>query len=169
MLTIIRLDQGDLKDSSAAAEALSHLSQGFSPVPGQFPPGILSNQLPLQHPMGGEPGPSSHPRGPPNLGQLSAIASALQASAHQGQSPEEDGAQNDGDEGSPEASDKPGSSGKTSGRRGGRSAAMSNDEWARIRKDNHVCTPFLTILHASLCIIIANPPNTERSRETTAW
>ena len=51
-----QLIQGDLKDSSAAAEALSHLSQGFSPVahPGQFPPGLLPNQLPL--PAGGEPG-----------------------------------------------------------------------------------------------------------------
>ncbi|KAI0744510.1 hypothetical protein C8Q76DRAFT_687907 [Earliella scabrosa] len=142
------LNRGDLKDS-VAAEALSHLAQGFPPVahPGQFPHGMLPAQLPLQHnPMAGEPGPSSHPRGPPNLGQLSAVATALQANAQQlppppdGHPPSQDGGAppNGGpptDEDSPDASEKPTSKG--SGRRGGRSSTMSNDEWARIRKDNH--------------------------------
>ncbi|RPD63399.1 hypothetical protein L227DRAFT_521541 [Lentinus tigrinus ALCF2SS1-6] len=142
------LNRGEAKDS-AAAEALSHLSQGFQPVGQNFPHGLLPGQLPLQHnAMASEPGPSSHPRGPPNLGQLSAVASAIQATVHQAQQaaaaaaaadahpPEQDG-------GSPQPPDSPGegsekpASGKTSGRRGGRSAAMSNDEWARIRKDNH--------------------------------
>ncbi|OSD00680.1 hypothetical protein PYCCODRAFT_1437004 [Trametes coccinea BRFM310] len=150
--------RGDLKDS-AAAEALSNLSQTAfmqqhlpQAHPGQFPPqGIHPHQQPLQHNgIGGEPGPSSHPRGPPNLGQLSAIASALQANAPQaanatearppsatqdGSAPQEspspaaDLTSGEGDRASP--------SQKTSGRRGGRSATMTNDEWARIRKDNH--------------------------------
>ncbi len=134
-----------MKDS-AAAEALSHLAQGaFMPAghPGQFPPhGMLPNQPPIQS-MTGEPGPSSHPRGPPNLGQLSAVATALQATAHQApppqQQPEEDSL-SAGGEGSGGEGDKP--SGKTGGRRGGRNPTMTNDEWARIRKDNHVRLSF---------------------------
>ncbi|KAI0702831.1 hypothetical protein C8T65DRAFT_728390 [Cerioporus squamosus] len=141
---------GEAKDS-AAAEALSHLSQGFQPVSQQFPPGMLSGQIPLQHTMTSEPGPSSHPRGPPNLGQLSAVASAIQATVHQAQQaaaaaaaapPDARAQSHDGtspqppDSPSQEGGEKP-ASGKGTGRRGGRSAAMSNDEWARIRKDNH--------------------------------
>ncbi|PIL25816.1 transcription factor [Ganoderma sinense ZZ0214-1] len=128
-----------MKDS-AAAEALSHLAQGaFMPGghPGQFPPhGMHPNQPPLQ-PMAGEPGPSSHPRGPPNLGDLSAIATALQATAHQAPppQPEEDSLSAGGGEGSGGEGDKPAPT-KT-GRRGGRNPTMTNDEWARIRKDNH--------------------------------
>ena len=155
------LTQGDLKDS-VAAEALSHLAQGFPPVahPGQFPHGMLPTQLPLQHnPMAGEPGPSSHPRGPPNLGQLSAVATALQANAQQlppppdGHPPSQDGGAppNGGpptDDDSPDASEKP-TSAKGSGRRGGRSSTMSNDEWARIRKDNHVRFSVQSPLHLS--------------------
>ncbi|TBU40521.1 hypothetical protein BD309DRAFT_967247 [Dichomitus squalens] len=137
------LNRGDLKDS-AAAEALSHLSQGaFVPAAptGQFPHGILPNQQSLP-PMSGEPGPSSHPRGPPNLGQLSAVASALQATAHQATSapPPQSDAESPGGgggEGSSGEGDRPSSQSKSSGRRGGRSATMTNDEWARIRKDNH--------------------------------
>ncbi|RDX41600.1 hypothetical protein OH76DRAFT_1449535 [Lentinus brumalis] len=113
---------------------------------------MLSGQLPLQHAqMASEPGPSSHPRGPPNLGQLSAVASVIQATVHQAQqaqaaataaaldahAPSEDGTSPQPEDGhSQDGGEKP-ASGKTSGRRGGRSAAMSNDEWARIRKDNH--------------------------------
>lgn len=102
------------------------------PVPTPFP----------SHPPGqaipgiGDPGPSSHPRGPPNLGQLSAAAAAA------GQTPpiptgplgqEGEDANGDGDD-----SDKP-KGGSGSGRtRGNRPAAMGTDEWARQRKDNHV-------------------------------
>ncbi|KAI0633058.1 hypothetical protein C8Q77DRAFT_1121354 [Trametes polyzona] len=125
-----------------------HLPQAH---PGQFPPhGMHPHQAPMAHSgMASEPGPSSHPRGPPNLGQLSAIATALQANAPQAPPPAEprppsasqDGGQiqsspspAEGD--SPDA-ERPTSTGKTSGRRNGRSATMTNDEWARIRKDNH--------------------------------
>ncbi|KAI1787369.1 hypothetical protein LXA43DRAFT_1098299 [Ganoderma leucocontextum] len=134
------LNRGDVKDS-AAAEALSHLAQGaFMPAghPSQFPPhGMLPNQPPMQ-PMAGEPGPSSHPRGPPNLGQLSDIATALQATVHQAAppppQPDEDSLSTGGGEGSGGEGDKPPSKG---GRRGGRNPTMTNDEWARVRKDNH--------------------------------
>ncbi|KAI0354209.1 hypothetical protein OH77DRAFT_1405414 [Trametes cingulata] len=151
------INRGDLKDS-AAAEALSNLSQTAflqqhipQTHPGQFPPhGIHPHQQPMQpNGMAGEPGPSSHPRGPPNLGQLSAVASALQANAPQG-SPSAEGrptsAPQDG--GAPQSSpeplegaspegERPSATTKTTGRRGGRNATMTNDEWARIRKDNH--------------------------------
>ena len=143
------MQQGEAKDS-AAAEALSHLAQGF-PVAQNFPHGMLAGQLPLQHTaMPSEPGPSSHPRGPPNLGQLSAVASAIQATVHQAQQAAAAAAAADAhppsqDDTSPQSPDSPSqdgtdkpASGKSGGRRGGRSAAMSNDEWARIRKDNHV-------------------------------
>ncbi|KAI0363231.1 hypothetical protein BV20DRAFT_975908 [Pilatotrama ljubarskyi] len=150
-------NRGDLKDS-AAAEALSNLSQTAflqqhlpQAHPGQFPPhGIHPHQQPMQtNGMANEPGPSSHPRGPPNLGQLSAVASALQANAPQA-SPSAEGrppsASHDG--GAPQSSpspaegaspegERPTSTGKPTGRRGGRNATMTNDEWARIRKDNH--------------------------------
>ncbi|KAM5533500.1 hypothetical protein V8D89_012837 [Ganoderma adspersum] len=131
-----------MKDS-AAAEALSHLAQGaFMPGghPSQFPPhGMHPNQPPIP-PMAGEPGPSSHPRGPPNLGELSAIATALQATAHQAAPPppqlDDDNMSVGGGDGSGGEGDKPAPT-KTGGRRGGRNPTMTNDEWARIRKDNH--------------------------------
>ena len=71
----------------------------------------------------------------------SSAASALQAAAHQAASapppqPEADSPSAGGGEGSSGEGDKPPSA--KSGRRGGRSATMTNDEWARIRKDNHV-------------------------------
>ncbi|KAI0659537.1 hypothetical protein C8Q70DRAFT_116442 [Cubamyces menziesii] len=151
------LTRGDLKDS-AAAEALSNLSQTAmmqqhlpQAHPNQFAPhGVHPHQPPMPHNgMASEPGPSSHPRGPPNLGQLSAIASALQANAPQAPPPEDarppsasqDGAGPQGSpspaEGSSGDADRSAPTAKSSGRRGGRSATMTNDEWARIRKDNH--------------------------------
>ncbi|OJT11302.1 Transcriptional regulator CBF1 [Trametes pubescens] len=147
-------NRGDLKDS-AAAEALSNLSQTaflqqHLPQPSQFP-----GMHPLQHNgMPSEPGPSSHPRGPPNLGQLSAVATALQATAPQpppstegappsasqdGGQPQDSPEPEDGD--SPDT-ERPTSTGKSGGRRNGRSSTMTNDEWARVRKDNHVRPPF---------------------------
>ncbi|KAH9886711.1 hypothetical protein C8Q73DRAFT_715031 [Cubamyces lactineus] len=152
------LNRGDLKDS-AAAEALSNLSQTAmmqqhlpQTHPNQFAAhGVHPHQPPMQHNgMTSEPGPSSHPRGPPNLGQLSAVASALQANAPQAPPPADVRPPSDSQDGAggPQTSPSPaeGSSGdadrsaptsKSSGRRGGRSATMTNDEWARIRKDNH--------------------------------
>ncbi|KAH9851282.1 hypothetical protein C2E23DRAFT_877133 [Lenzites betulinus] len=145
-------NRGDLKDS-AAAEALSNLSQTAfmqqhlpQAHPAQFPP---HGMHPIQHNgMPGEPGPSSHPRGPPNLGQLSAVASAMQATAPHPQpvaegQPPDDSQEGDQTQGSPPPdgddgdTDRPPSTSKSSGRRNGRSATMTNDEWARIRKDNH--------------------------------
>ncbi|KAI8996257.1 hypothetical protein BD414DRAFT_194555 [Trametes punicea] len=126
-----------------------HLPQAH---PGQYPPhGIHPHQQPpLQHNgIANEPGPTSHPRGPPNLGQLSAVASALQANAPQTAAPAEARPQSATQEGAPTQtspspaegasaeSDRSASASKTTGRRGGRSATMTNDEWARIRKDNH--------------------------------
>ncbi|KAJ3520726.1 hypothetical protein NM688_g9122 [Phlebia brevispora] len=125
--------QGDPKDS-VAAETLSNLSQSASPYH-HMPPGMPM----YQHYPGMDPGPSSHPRGPPSLGNGTQLPTAgppppvrspTEAEAQQnlgadGQqvpsSPTQDG-------------DKPKSA---SGRRNGRSATMTNDEWARQRKDNH--------------------------------
>ncbi|KAI0938006.1 hypothetical protein AcW1_002333 [Taiwanofungus camphoratus] len=160
----------DPKDS-VAAETLSNLAQtayaqqGHPNHPQHIPHQahyhvVHSQQPPHSHPLASEPGPSSHPRGPPNLGQLGAVASALQpppplpptqtsvmrTQAHDGG----EGAQRlegqdagagdggNGSDGAGDGSDKAGNSGKSSGgRRGGRNAAMSNDEWTRQRKDNH--------------------------------
>jgi bHLH factor len=53
------------------AQSLQAVSQaGFFPIQNQH------HQMPFPGPGIGDPGPSSHPRGPPNLGQLSAIAAA---------------------------------------------------------------------------------------------
>ncbi|KAH9932846.1 hypothetical protein B0H21DRAFT_760478 [Amylocystis lapponica] len=162
-------NRGDLKDS-AAAETLSNLSQATfaqHQAHQQHPHHPQHLQHPHHYPVHphhphvtlADPGPSTHPRGPPNLGQLSAAASALQsptAPPQQGQMPMmrahsqegDDGMGNDdgggdgmdggsGGEGGADG-DKPNSSGgKAGGRRGGRSATMSNDEWTRQRKDNH--------------------------------
>lgn len=89
----------------------------------------------------GDPGPSSHPRGPPNLGQLSAAAAAAVHTTtiptgppdQEGEEPKKDSDDGDKAKGAP-------TSGTGSGRtRGNRTAAMGTDEWARQRKDNHVC------------------------------
>jgi len=93
--------------------------------PGQGIPGI------------GDPGPSSHPRGPPNLGQLSAAAAAaVQTPPIPAGPPVPEGeeADKEGDDpDNPKSGSAPGS-GRT---RGNRPAAMGTDEWARQRKDNH--------------------------------
>ncbi|KAH7911299.1 hypothetical protein BJ138DRAFT_1179667 [Hygrophoropsis aurantiaca] len=104
-----------------------------------------THQLPGHHstfsaqglPGPNDPGPSSHPRGPPNLGQLSAVAAAavhspMMNSAQQGHETEEGASDTE------ETDPKPKSSGTSGGRsrnRGG--AAMGTDEWTRQRKDNH--------------------------------
>lgn len=111
-----------------AAEALSHMATSFPHLPPGVPPPFPHYQMP-----GMEPGPSSHPRGPPNLGNINTGASPNEQISHgsDGQDvPQSPGA----GPSSPNDSDKP----KTAGRRTGRSATMSNDEWARQRKDNHV-------------------------------
>lgn len=99
------------------------------------------HQMPFPAPGIGDPGPSSHPRGPPNLGQLSAIAAAA------GQTPPVPHTQDGGEDlsdtdGGEKPSIAPQSGPATSGRsRASRSAAMGTDEWTRQRKDNHVSIP----------------------------
>ncbi|OAX40993.1 hypothetical protein K503DRAFT_713568 [Rhizopogon vinicolor AM-OR11-026] len=121
--------QGDM--TGETAQSLQAVSQaGFFPIQSQ-------HQMPFPGPGIGDPGPSSHPRGPPNLGQLSAIAAAA------GQTPPapphtHDGgeAMSDTDMEKPQTTPQPGPA--TSGRsRASRSAAMGTDEWTRQRKDNH--------------------------------
>lgn len=125
------------KDSDAA-QTLSNLSQNaqfaaLAQAQAQAQPGTSGpNQ---SNPF--DAGPSSHPRGPPNLGQLSALASQsppLSAARAQGQQEGEEMG-SDGDEdnkGGNQASPQPGT------KRGGRSATMGSEEWTRQRKDNHV-------------------------------
>jgi len=135
------------KPEGDAAQILSGLAQqqpGFHHMPqhqlGPFP--------------GSDPGPSTHPRGPPNLNQISVVPPP------QGmpQNPVPGGQRRlrtppahrtPGSDGSPgDVGDNPGVEGEgippsphdgmSGGRtRGGRAAGMSNDEWARQRKDNH--------------------------------
>jgi hypothetical protein len=105
-----------------------------------LPPGAIPAP-PGGFPSIADPGPSSHPRGPPNLGQLSQIAMQAQAAAAAAAAgvgavpPPPPGGEQDEDD-SDEKKDKPAGA---SGRRGGRGgAAMGSEEWARQRKDNHV-------------------------------
>ena len=88
-----------------------------------------------------DPGPSSHPRGPPNLEQLSAVAMQAAPVKQQPQPPRpEDGVPE------PDGSESPAGAGTTTasagGRRSARSATMGTDEWSRVRKDNHVSILF---------------------------
>ncbi|KAJ7573998.1 hypothetical protein C8J56DRAFT_1173126 [Mycena floridula] len=99
-----------------AAHALSNMAQNaFASAP--------AHALGMQYP-GIEPGPSSHPRGPPGLG-----LPQQQQPQHQEM---EDGMS---DEEKPETPAPPPTS--TGGRRSRGGAAMGSDEWTRQRKDNH--------------------------------
>ena len=94
-----------------------------------------------------DPGPSSHPRGPPNLEQLSAVAMQAAPVKQQPQPPRpEDGVPE------PEGSQSPAGAGTTTvsvgGRRTARSATIGTDEWSRQRKDNHVSVLFRSRMHA---------------------
>ncbi|KAG6841793.1 hypothetical protein C0991_006677 [Blastosporella zonata] len=113
-------------------------------------PGGPGTHYPGPHPGGlpgiNDPGPSSHPRGPPNLGQLSAVAmSAAPAQSRPSQLPGhpqemEEASEDDrrGQMGGGSQDMKPASPGATTARgRGARSATMGSDEWSRQRKDNH--------------------------------
>ncbi|KAF8900128.1 hypothetical protein CPB84DRAFT_1779378 [Gymnopilus junonius] len=134
--------QGTKED---AAQTLSNLAQG-SPF-GQHLPVHYQPPAPGGLPGINDPGPSSHPRGPPNLGQLSAVAmQAAPAPIQQAPRPE-DGSAEQNQIGSNAAAAKDGESASdvsaptptptSGGRRGGRGAAMGSDEWSRQRKDNH--------------------------------
>lgn len=123
--------QGDM--TGEAAQSLQALAQA-----GLFP---LQNQHQLQHPIPfpGDPGPSSHPRGPPNLGHLSAAAAAAGHTPPASQHTQDGGdALSDTDIGEQPPSTAPQPPSGTTGRsRAARSAAMGTDEWTRQRKDNH--------------------------------
>jgi len=88
-----------------------------------------------------DPGPSSHPRGPPNLGQLSAVA--MQAAPVIIQQHQQDSVPDQGQGVDREGSDSPSAPGagtttaNAGGRRSTRNTTMGSDEWTRQRKDNH--------------------------------
>jgi len=93
----------------------------------QFPP-------PSGMPGINDPGPSSHPRGPPNLEQLSAVAMQAAPVKQQPQPPRpSDGVPE------PDGSQSPagGIAAASAGARKTRNVAMGSDEWTRQRKDNH--------------------------------
>ncbi|KAF9450752.1 hypothetical protein P691DRAFT_809583 [Macrolepiota fuliginosa MF-IS2] len=145
-----QLAEGNPKED--AAQALSNLAghPHFGPPSVHYPPPPgTSTGLPGIN----DPGPSSHPRGPPNLGQLSAVA--LQATPAPTQQPRPEGSPTDernvqqlqqsqsvqsvgATVGTPEktgSTPTPTSAASSGGRR--RNPAMGSDEWTRQRKDNH--------------------------------
>lgn len=143
-------EQGSLKES--AAEALSALGALGQPQPSNTPAGgpsglpfpVSKQQSPVHSQQAlallslAEPGPSSHPNGPPNLGHLSALAAAAGGSSavpvpdsQTRSSDVKPAAGESGKESSPSAP-------TPTRTRGARSANMGSDEWARQRKDNHV-------------------------------
>lgn len=107
-----------------AAQVLSNLAAN----PAMFSAALsAAGHIPGAYPIG-EPGPSSHPRGPPpNLAQLG--AAVMQQAAPATSQDEDDG--EDGDNSAPAPT-------QTGGRRSRSGAAMGSEEWQRQRKDNHV-------------------------------
>jgi hypothetical protein len=129
-----QLQDDQRKDvASALSQLAAQLPAGTlygAGVPGV---GALSLPLPL------EPGPSSHPRGPPELG------AAVDMDGPGGSVGDADDDGGDGDMGGLDDDDGTDTHAKAvaataqqAARRGARSATMSNDEWVRQRKDNHV-------------------------------
>lgn len=108
-----------------------------------------------------EPGPSSHPHGPPNLGQLSALAAAAGGSSAvpvpETQARPSEGVKPAGGVESPKLDS---TSTPSTRARGARSANMGSDEWARQRKDNHVRPSVLL-----LCCCVTNSPPRKKSRD----
>lgn len=77
-----------------------------------------------------DPGPSSHPFGPPNLGQFnSLVARTVSPAAVSPQSNDDEG-----EEGGKRSSTAP----STGGRRRGGDPAAGTEEWTKKRKENHV-------------------------------
>ena len=140
-----RRHEGDVKDS-VAAETLSNLSQAEFI---QHPNHMQQQQQYHQYRHVADPRPSSYPCGPLNLGQQ-----PQQGHIPRRHSQDDDGQgmdDNDGQGGTgnrmnggegADGDKLSSSSGKTGGRRSGCSATMSNDEWTRQRKDNHVRVQF---------------------------
>ncbi|TRM63243.1 hypothetical protein BD626DRAFT_496024 [Schizophyllum amplum] len=135
LLAILRnvpnLLQGKLPENGNkedAAQILSNLAQ-FN----------QQGQMSVAYPGVGDPGPSTHPRGPPNLTSLATANLAAQLAARPNPTSlptatvpppaSETMPPDDSGEGSP--------GGSPSGRRAGRNPAMGTDEWTRLRKDNH--------------------------------
>jgi bHLH factor len=110
-------------------------------LPGVFTKLTEGQSSPKEGALGiDDPGPSSHPRGPPNLGQLSAVA--MQAAPVIIQQHQDDDVPDQGQNVDREDSDSPsapgaGTTANTGGRRSARSTTMGSDEWTRQRKDNH--------------------------------
>nr|A0A286LEZ9.1 RecName: Full=Psilocybin cluster transcription regulator [Psilocybe cyanescens]ASU62247.1 putative transcriptional regulator [Psilocybe cyanescens] len=145
-------DQGQGNPKEDAAQTLSNLAQASSPFGGQHLPIHYQTGAAGGLPGINDPGPSTHPRGPPNLGQLSAVAMQAAPATIQHQDQQQSGRQEDGEQAgntsidSPSAKDGENGTGEfnqtststpSGGRRGGRSATMGSDEWSRQRKDNH--------------------------------
>lgn len=145
-------EQGTLKESAAEAlSALGALGQPPTNTPAGGPSGlpfpVSKQQSPVHSQQAlallslAEPGPSSHPNGPPNLGQLSALAAAAGGSSA-APVPESQTRSSDvksASAGEASKGGEPASASPTPTRtRGARSANMGSDEWARQRKDNHV-------------------------------
>jgi len=111
-----------------------------------------------------EPGPSSHPNGPPNLGQLSALAAAAGGSSAapvpETQARPSEGVKPAGEV--PKGADSPSAVPPPTRTRGARNANMGSDEWARQRKDNHVRSP------VPCCVIALLILSLERSRAPAA-
>jgi hypothetical protein len=142
---LIQLGDTELKDVATTLSQLSALSAppvGSSPAPPApvttLPPAVAVQATNLYTPL--DPGPSSHPRGPPNLGAPVGMPGVGGVGAGGG---EDDGGEDmEGDSLSADGgSGAMGADGMGGGRRGGRAATMSNDEWTRQRKDNHVRIP----------------------------
>ena len=150
----MQLSEGQGNPKEDAAQTLSNLSQApfGQQLPVHYAAGASGGGLPGIN----DPGPSSHPRGPPNLGQLSAVAmqaAPVSVPPSQGQPgrPEEGAAPGSQvpnaagpSTGATEAagqantSTQTASNTSTGSRRGANRAAMGTDEWTRQRKDNHV-------------------------------
>ncbi|KAJ7607330.1 hypothetical protein FB45DRAFT_948080 [Roridomyces roridus] len=119
-----QIADGTLKED--AAQALSNLSQFTQGAP---PPGAFRVS---------EPGPSSHPHGPPALG---AGPNMLGTGGMPNPPPAPHGEDGDEDDGEyvdkPESVEPPPRKGSGGGKRGRGGAAIGTDEWSRQRKDNH--------------------------------
>ena len=155
-------EQGTLKESAAEAlSALGALGQPPSNTPAGGPSGlpfpVPKQQSPVHSQQAlallslAEPGPSSHPNGPPNLGQLSALAAAAGGSSAapvpESQTRSSDVKSTAAGE-APKGAEPPSATPTPTRTRGARSANMGSDEWARQRKDNHVRLPLPNVLHS---------------------
>ncbi|KAI3604243.1 putative cbf1-centromere binding factor 1 [Moniliophthora roreri] len=135
---------GKLKED--AAQTLSNLASqqaNFPPPNASQPgasvlPGVPMPQLSAGFPPPGlaETGPNSHPRGPPNLGQLSAVAMQVAPPAPVSHDNADDVGDDDGSDSKEKDSPTTTPAPAATGRRRN-NPQMGSDEWTRQRKDNH--------------------------------